>query len=107
VQLLCLAPVPQGHLLFRARLLDADVLSRDHPELHAEGLMGEWCLEGSPNESAPRVKFLRTCDSAQHFLSILQNPRIHPDWLWPAYAALQGDTVESVCAASMQARSTQ
>ena len=98
VHLLCLAPLPQGTLVFRARLLDADILARDYPDLQAGGLMGEWCLEGAPDQSVPRVKFLRACDSAHHFLSILQNPRIHPDWLWPAYAALQGDTAESICA---------
>jgi len=92
VHLLCVAPVREGYLLFRMRLLDADILARDYPEIQGRGLLGEWCLERGADAAqvpTPTLKFLRRCESSSAFLRILQSPRLHPEWLWPAYEGMQ------------------
>ena len=88
VHLVCVSPVAAGYLLFRMRLLDADLLARDFPDIMAKGLLAEWCLE-SGAEQTPTLKFLRRCESPQTFLRIVQTPRLHPEWLWPAYESMQ------------------
>jgi hypothetical protein len=101
VNMLCLAALPQqGFLVLPMRLLDADVIARDHPEIASAGLMGEWKIDDEDKKGAPRLKLLRVCTSPHHFLSMLQSEQNHPRWMWPAYAGLQGASPASLLTGS-------
>lgn len=89
VEMLCLSPLPQGYLVFPMRILDADVLQRDHAEVMDRGIMGEWRFHDDRNDGRPRLQLLRLCESPQQFLTLCQSERHHPSWLWPAYENLQ------------------
>jgi len=89
VEMLCMSPLPSGYLVFPMRLLDADVLQRDHAEVMSEGILGEWRFEDDRRDGRPRLQLIRACDSPLQFLSLCQSERHHPAWLWPAYDNLQ------------------
>lgn len=98
VHMLCLSPLPEGYLVLPMRLLDADIIVRDHPEVSEGGLLGEWKIDDEHKKGTPRLQLLRTSASPQQFLSMLQSEQYHPPWLWPAYACVQGQTAESLVA---------